>query len=715
MRDQPPSIQDGKFGLPDATPDNFDRQDGEREGVLTAENAKKIARESWNSSTSWLNAARRGDWSNSLRAFASDFPQGSKYTSGAYQHRSKLYRPKTRAMVRRDEAATASAFFSNEDVVSIQAADDDDPNQQASAEVLKALLQYRLTKSIPWFLTLVGARQDADVMGVCAAKAYWKYEERKLREEQHFSIDPASGMLRTKDDGTLQADVVEIMEKLHDKPVVDLISPENIRISPAADWRAPVQSSPYVIEAIPMFIQDVRNRIAKGDWLPVSESALRASSDLDDDPTRRARENGRPPGKDNDVAAPGPFSICWVNEVAVRWGDEDWHYFCLNGTCELLTNPEPLKEVYLHGERPWVLGHVIVEAHKPYPTSKVELIRDLQMAANDDWNLRFDNLKMTLNPRQLVKTGAGVDLGDLRLLIPGKSVMVKDPTSDVVWDRPPPPAAEAYAEADRINLDFDELTGAFSNSSVQSSQIQQQSATGMHLMSGEASGISEYELRVFAETFVEPLLRLMIKLEQAYETDPVILSLAGKRAQLMTKFGVNGITDELLQQEVTTRVNVGIGATNPAMKLRNFVMAGDLLGKLFGPALAMGLNAEEVMKEVFALSGYKDGARFLLPGFDPGKAMQQMAAAKAQKPPPAADPSKVQAAQIQSQGRLQETQIKSQTEMAKLDKEFAMQQTNDQNENFRAMLAASRADQQARMRETQQAVRSAHPLLAQLG
>jgi len=285
----------------------------------------------------------------------------------------------------------------------------------------------------------------------------------------------------------------------------------------------------------------------------------------------------------------------------------------------------------------------------------------------------------------------------------------------VVWDRPPPPAAEAYAEADRINLDFDELTGAFSNSSVQSSQIQQQSATGMHLMSGEASGISEYELRVFAETFVEPLLRLMIKLEQAYETDPVILSLAGKRAQLMTKFGVNGITDELLQAEVTTRVNVGIGATNPSMKLRNFVMAGDLMGKLFGPALAMGLNAEEVMKEIFALSGYKDGARFLLPGFDPGKAMQQMAAAKAQKPPPATDPSNVQAAQIQSQGRLQETTIKAQTEMAKLDKEFAMQQTNDQNENFRAMLAASRADQQARMRETQQAVRSAHPLLAQLG
>lgn len=714
MRDTPPSVQDGKFGIQDSDVSNFEKSDRVSPDKLSDAEASKLARETWQSSTNWVNASRRAAWSNSLRAFNSLHPLSSKYLSGSYQHRSSLYRPKTRAMVRRDEASTASAFFSNEDVVSISAADDDDPKQQASAELLRALLQYRLTKTIPWFLTLVGARQDCDVLGVCAAKAYWKYEERVIRTEKRYVLDEDTSLLATNPDGTLKPDVVEIMEKIDDKPVVDLIAPENIRIDPGADWRDPVRSSPYIIEAVPMYLQDVREKIDKGEWLAVSESALRASSELDDDVTRRSREHGRVPGKDDDAWKPQSFSICWVHENIVKWGGSDWHFFSLASDGALLTHPRPLEEVYLHGERPYVLGSVIVEAHKTFPAGKVELTRDLQWAANDDWNLRFDVLKMSLNPRQLVKQGAGIDLGDLRSFIPGKSILVKD-TADVVWDRPPTPAAEAYAEADRINLDFDELTGAFSNSSVQSSQISQQSATGMHLMSGEASGLVEYELRVFAETFVEPLLGLLIKLEQAYETDPIILTLAGKKAKLMERFGVNGITDELLNAEVTTKVNVGIGATNPALKMRNFAMAGQMLGQVFGPSLVMGLNFEEVCKEVFGLAGYKDGSRFFQPDFDPRvAALQQQMAKQGGKP---ADPSKVEATKIQTEGKLTETKLK-----AGVDKELALielqgQRENDQAENFRAILKAQQAAQAGQARA---AMRSGlgrgegHPALAGL-
>src|SRR6185503_14703636 len=104
---------------------------------------------------------------------------------------------------------------------------------------------------------------------------------------------------------------------------------------------------------------------------------------------------------------------------------------------------------------------------------------DLQRAANDDWNLRFDAVKMVLNPRQFVKTGHGIEQQDLRTFAPGKIVTVTGAKDEAVgnivtWDRPPPPDASAYAEQDRINLDWDELAGGFSNSSVQASQIQQQ-------------------------------------------------------------------------------------------------------------------------------------------------------------------------------------------------------------------------------------------------
>src|SRR6185312_13098827 len=311
---------------------------------------------------------------------------------------------------------------------------------------------------------------------------------------------------------------------------------------------------------------------------------------------------------------------------------------------------------------------VVPETHKSYPTSKVELVRDLQWAANDDWNLRFDNVKLALNPRQFVKKGAGIEIQDVRTFMPGKVVLVSNPAEDIVWDRPPDVTASAYAEQDRINLDFDELVGDFSNSSVQASQVQEQSATGMNLMSGMASGMNEYELRMFAETFVEPLIRLLVKLEQAYETDPVILAIAGKNAQIDLKYGMNAITDELLNQELTCRVNVGIGATNPQHRLKNFVAGADIIGKMFGPQAAMGANFKEVCKEVFGMLGYKDGDRFFSPEFDPRVQILQQQLQKAQGKggdggagAAAQAQSKVQAAQITAQSRLQEAQIDAQS------------------------------------------------------
>jgi hypothetical protein len=54
------------------------------------------------------------------------------------------------------------------------------------------------------------------------------------------------------------------------------------------------------------------------------------------------------------------------------------------------------------------------------------------------------------------------------------------------------------------------------------------------------------------------------------------------KAQLMQKYGINQITDELLNQSLTARVNVGMGATDPQgaqLELKN--RAGDIQVKRF--------------------------------------------------------------------------------------------------------------------------------------
>jgi len=712
-RDTPPSIQDGPFGYEPSAVSNFDAPGINRSNKLDDHTAFEIGREIFDSSTNWLNAGRRARWNDSLRAFQNLHPSGSKYLSGDYRYRSTLYRPKTRAMTRRDEAATAAAFFSNEDVVSISARDDDNPQQQASAAILQQLLQYRLTNTIPWFLTIIGARQDAGIMGICVAKAGWEYEERKLRSETRPKLDSAGQPIWDDKAKNIATEDVDLYQIIKDHPYANLIAPENFRFEPGCDWRDPVKSSPYLIELVPVYVSEALERMEAHDgqpaeWERVSESALHTATGTADDVTRRTREAGRVPGKDHDAWKPRHFDICWTRINIVRWRGEDWYFRTLGGGGTILEKPRPLKEVHLHGDRPYVVGSVLLETHKTYPSSKIELTNDLQRAANQDWNSRFDNIMLSLQPRQFVKQGAGQDINDLRTFVPGKVVSInsgKEPITNVVtWDRPPPVDAAAFQEQDRINLDWDDLAGSFTNSSVRSSEVSQQSATGMHLMSGEASGLNEYELRIFGETFVEPLIKLLIKIEQTYETDPEVLATAGSNAKLFQKFGINEITDELLEAGVTVRVNVGIGATNPQLKLRNFATGAQILGSIFGQSAAMGANFQEVSKEVFGMLGYKDGARFFQPGFDPRVHMLQQELQKAQGKggqgqgeSPAATQAKIQVANINAQSKAQSDQMRAQTDARNAELDFHTQRMEEDAETQREMirLQAEQAKQQA--------------------
>lgn len=598
--------------------------------LLDTDNARKIGRECFDASTDWLNAGRRMAWGDSLRAFQGLHPSGSKYLSTDYRYRSRLFRPKTRSMVRKAEAATAAAFFSNEDVVSITAQDDDDPQQKASADIMQRLLQYRLTKTIPWFQTVVGARQDAEVMGICLGKVYWRYEEKFNRTESRPKLG-LDGMPTLDDGGGLAMDEFDIYDKMSDHPWIDLIAPENFRFDPGADWRNPIATSPYTIELIPMYVADVWEKVKSEEWLGVSLSQIMAAAGTEDMTTRYSREQNRIPGKEAESGKPRMFDICWVRENIIRSQGVDYHYFTLNNSGELLTNPRPVQEVYLQGIRPYVCGSVVTEAHKTYPTSKVELIKDIQTQVNDVTNLGLDNIKLALNPRQFVKGGQGLDLQDLRTFMPGKTVITTgkdDPRNVIIWDRPPDMTGSAYQEQDRLNMEIEELVGGVSNSSIQGNRQVYEAVGNMELMAGVGSQIEEYDQRVFSETFIEPIIRQLVKLEQAYETDPVILAMAGKEAQLWQKYGINHITDELLKHDLTIKVNVGIGATNPKTKLQNFMTAAEALEKIYGEMAAVVTEPEEIIKEIFGLCGYKDGLRFFPKGIDFKQVMQQMLQAK---------------------------------------------------------------------------------------
>jgi hypothetical protein len=596
------------------------------------------------------------NWDRSIRAFRNEHFAGSKYTQKEYRLRSQIFRPKTRAAVRKDMAAAASSLFSTTDAISCEPGDESSLEQRASAAIIKELLNYRTDRTggraaIPWFRVSMGARQDALLQSVCCSKQSWKLEQRVRKHMQPvFDLDPATGepvldplsgepLPLLDENGQEIMEEVEVTEILCDRPDVQLIPLENVIIDPAADWLDPIQTSAYFIVKFPMrkYEIEAKQRSPMNPWHKVEWEKLRASDRTKtfSQSVRQSREGGQD-RFDQTATGTGDFEVVWVHEVFMRVGDEDVHFWSIDDRA-YLTDPVPVDEVYpAHGgERPYTWGIASLEAHRLFPMAPAESWQPMQQEINDLANLRLDQVKLNVSPVAFVTRGRNIDLAALQRRGPN-SIILRTGEDDIEWDRPPEVPNSAYAEMERLNSDFDDLAGQFNSASVQTNRSMNETVGGMKLIAGNANVVGEFDLRTWIETWVEPTLAQVVKLLQYYESDERVLALCGERAKLFQKFGVDQITDELLQEQVTVRVNVGIGNGSPQERLGKFAAATQTIAPMWGshPKVQSGeleLDIEEIFQEVFGLTGYRDGGkRFIKKGQPRANPVAEAEAAKKQ-------------------------------------------------------------------------------------
>jgi len=558
----------------------------------------KLTQEAFEASSMFIDSNYRSDWDYSLRAFRNEHAPGSKYLSSEYASRSRLFRPKTRSIIRKNEAAAAVALFSNMEVVDLQPGNPDDPMSVASCAALKEILEYRLTHSIPAFQIAMGGVQDAQTQGAVVSYQYWEYEVKDGR-------------------------------KVKDKPCIELRPIENIRLDGGASWVDPIQSSPYFCDIIPMYVCDVRAMMNNVDektgapkWKTYDDAMIMQAKPDRMDTTRKARlGNQQDPHEQSNVIK--SFDIVWV----MRWfmrdeNGDDYTYYTL-GTEALLTDPKPIEDVYFHGKRPYVMGYAILETHKAIKTSMPMLTKPLQQQANAIANQRIDNVLFVLNKRWIVARGRQADVQSLVRNVPGGVTLTTDPATDVKESNWPDVTSSAYVEQDRVNSDFDELAGNFSPSTRVANNAVNDTLGGSRMAAQGAGLMTDYLLRTIIETWWEPVLRQLVLLEQYYETDEVVLGVCAQKARLFPRFGVSQITDDLLLKQVNVNVNVGMGASNPDAQLQKFLMVTNAAVALTTSA-PPGANVQEMIKELYSKAGYRDGARFFGGQQDPRllKAMQ---------------------------------------------------------------------------------------------
>lgn len=568
-----------------------------------------VARDSYIQAESYFDANIRRNLERNISHFANRHAPGSKYYTKAYKQRHKGFRPKTRSMVRRNEAAAAIALFSTADVVHIKAARSSNKAHRVSAEINQELLQYRLDETIPWYLTAQGAYQETLVAGVVISHQYWNYDEVETKVPQ---FDEDNEMMLDDDDMPLYAIEYTLVK---DTPAVDLRPLENVFFSVSADWRDPIGTSPFVIDKIPMTIDEIK-RMAKPTsgtkvpWIELSDEQLLVGVTTDYDPVRRQREANREDSKDQRHLHRG-YDTAWVHRNIVKKDGRDWIFYTL-GIHFRLSDPIPLEMEYPHlkiGERPYILGISNIEAHKNYPESIAGLGGPTNQEANEINNQRRDNVALALNRRYIVKRSAMIDYAGLQRNVPGGVTETDDPNNDIKIESPKDVTSSSYKEQEMVNLDYDELTGHFSSSSVGSNRNLGETVGGLELLEGDSDSLTEYPLKTFVVTWVLPVLKQLIKLEQYHESDRALLALIGEKLKLWQKYKINEITDAWIQGNMNIEVNVGFGSTNPKMRVERLAVGLSTVVK-FAPGMLARIDGEEVANEVMGALGYPGTDRF---------------------------------------------------------------------------------------------------------
>lgn len=631
---------------------------------------------------------------------------GSKFASPTFpSQRSSLFRPKTRQLANKFLAQGANAFFATSDVVQVEAANKGDKDQAEAAKFRRAILNHRLSKTIPWFKLLSSAIVDADNLGVAILRQWWKRQRKYIHVVQNGKY-------------------AENVDNSIDHAYSSLVPIEAFILHPQCDWMDPIGSSPYVIHRDNMHIDDllVAMAVRKEEedaangrdlygvpYVQMTRSELERhvkSGDASEDSGERSKRNAGRSDQEQQSVSDKRFGTLRVWRVIYREDGIDWYFETL-GRNAMLSEPVPLSIAQFgYPKRPYQMGSVWVSPNSVYPEGSSGLISQLQVELNENVNQRIDNLRQQTNARHLVRRGSAIDLNSLLRNIPGGVVMTGDPNNDVRPLVTKEFGPSVYGEADRINVEMDDLAGAFGGASVSSNQQLNKTVGGMDLLGENANVMSEYKLRCISESLIEPALRQLDELNAMFETDEQVIAICLSDAMIELDPDIQAQIDQqfpqpapqeppaegqppqppqdpnkpardeavkkamqekalrLFRAAVNISVSVGFGNTSPQKRIEKLSTALSTI-QAFAPQMMAGADVSEIAKEVLGAIGYDNGSR-LFPALRGNEnpmiaVLQQQVQALQQQLDSnmAKEQVKEKIAQIQAQTALQIAQIRS--------------------------------------------------------
>ncbi|MDA0207173.1 MAG: hypothetical protein O2795_17730 [Acidobacteria bacterium] len=561
------------------------------------------------------------------------------------------------------------------------------PEDVAAADQASDLANYILDTENHGFTLMHNWFKDALLNKAGVIKAYW--DERERVEERTFeglteqelqalladdTVDIISQDIRVIQEAEIETITenvvaeavnefdVTIKRRISDGRVkLDLIPPEEFLI----DTRAKsLEDARFVAHRTLVTVSDL---VAMGyDRDEVEEHA--GGADERHAQERQGRFQDLDGGLENDAADDTLAEVVYTEAFLQVDADEDGIAETMR-VCTIGEDYHVVRSEY-SDTAPFALLSPVLMPHRAIGQSIAEKLFDIQLTKSALLRSTLDNVYLTNNSRVLALEGAA-NLDDLMTNRPGGIVRVRQ-MGAVQPLTVPQVGRDAMAAIQYMDQVKEERTG-ISKASMGLDPDALQSATATAVAATVSAGQSQIEMiaRVFAETGIKDLFRLILRLITQYQDEPKLIRLRNEFVP---------IDPRGWDAEMDVTINVGLG-TGQAQEKMQFL--AQIAGKQEQLLQTMGQNNPMVtlpqyaatLEKMIEAAGFKDTETFVNRPSQVKQIAQQMAQQAAQNQQPQLDPvaqAELQMKQMEAQARIEDSRARMEMEREKITAEMAL-------------------------------------------
>ena len=611
--------------------------------------------------------------------------------------RSKVVDLTVAEVVDNAKASILKPFLSSDQVVQFHPrGPEDDPAAQQATE----LVNYMFFSENDGVKVIHDALHDGLLQKIGVAKVWWEDTSRQVPEEvtgdamtmEAIAADVVEGPFETDEPGVFMA----VVQKPYADGCIKIenVPPEEFRISPYA---RNLTDAPYLGHTT---LKSRSALLAMGFDRDTVDNIGTATPDPFDDTRKLARyadedEGGLTSARESDKSQE-------LVEVHHEFVLLDYDNDGISERREIIRAGNTILFNEVTDDHPFVCWCSVPMPHKVYGRSYADLSMDMQRIRSVLNRQMLDNLYLSNNPRPELPITAersdGTTLEDLDNMVPGAVIRTNQPgqlgTFGVAFV-----ADKAFPMLEYTERQIMARTGvALVGQGLDPETLKRErTATEASIEDEGRNTRLEMVARFFADDFVKPLMRKMLRLVVKYQPRAKAIRLRGEWVQ---------VDPRSWNADMDCTISVGLGVNNKRESLAAAQLALQTMERLaaspFAPLLLSPKGVYEAMKKLFEAAGFRNVDAYLQEPTD------ERIAAAGQNQPPDPDAMKAQAElqmkQAEMQAKQQEAAMKLQLaereagaklelERARAEQEAALAEAKAQRE-YELAIAKMQAEQQ---------------------